>query len=145
MANYPWWKSREFLRLWNCNWEHLHSSLRSIQNGLCELHADIRKIRHELHEVKEMEVNIMATQADLDALVAQINTAVADIRQDIEDIKAAHPDLDLSGLEASVAGLTDLDNENPAPAPVEPPVDNGDGGDTPPVDDGGETPVEPTV
>lgn len=59
----------------------------------------------------------MATQAQIDALVTRVDTAVAAIRQDIADIKAAHPDLDLSALEASVGGLEGLDAENPPPAP----------------------------
>jgi hypothetical protein len=75
----------------------------------------------------------VATQDDVTALASRIDavssavaTGVANIRQDIEDIKSANPEVDLSALEASVAGLessagqlTDLDAENPA-APGEP-------------------------
>lgn len=61
---------------------------------------------------------IMAKQADIDAIATRIETAVANIRADIQAIKDAHPALDLSKLEASVGMLDGLDGENP-PAPVE--------------------------
>ena len=61
---------------------------------------------------------VMATQDQVNALVTRIDTAVAAIRQDIADIKAAHPEIDLSALEASVGGLEGLDAENPEPPPA---------------------------
>lgn len=76
-------------------------------------------LTHLVHELDRKADTIMATQADLDALVARIDTATAGIRQDIADIKAANPGIDLSALEDRVAGLEGLDAENPAP-PAEP-------------------------
>lgn len=83
--------------------------------------------------------HIMATQQDIDAFVSRIDTAISGIRADIEQIKAAHPELDLSGLESRVADLEGLDAENPAadptpaePTPSEPPAEPmGDDTDTP--------------
>lgn len=62
-------------------------------------------------------LDTMATQEQVDALAARLDTVLAGIRQDIADIKAAHPEVDLSGLEARVAGLETLDAENPEPSP----------------------------
>ncbi|MFF3443662.1 hypothetical protein [Streptosporangium sp. NPDC002721] len=61
----------------------------------------------------------MAKQDDLNNLVGRIDTAVAGIRSDIEAIKAEHPEVDLSALEARVAGLEGLDAEYPAAPPQE--------------------------
>jgi len=79
--------------------------------------------RELLQSLNRKADRIMATQADLDALVSRIDSAVAGIRTDIEQIKAAHPDIDLSGLEQRVASLEGLDAENPQ-APVEPTPDS---------------------
>jgi hypothetical protein len=78
-----------------------------------------RRDDRKLQEIKEI---VMATQEQVDAIVARIDSSTTAIRQDIADIKAAHPEIDLGPLEASVAGLESLDAENPT-APVEPPVD----------------------
>jgi ABC-type transporter Mla subunit MlaD len=78
-----------------------------------------RRTRTLINQLHRKVDAIMATQAQLDALVSRIDTAVAGIRADIDEIKAAHPEIDLSGLEARVAGLEGLDAENPAP-PAEP-------------------------
>ncbi|KAB2347339.1 hypothetical protein [Actinomadura rudentiformis] len=59
----------------------------------------------------------MATQEQVDAIAARIESAVSGLRADIEALKAAHPELDLSGLEGRVADLEGLDAENPAPVP----------------------------
>lgn len=78
-----------------------------------------RRTRTLIKDLHRKVDAIMATQAQLDALVSRIDTAVAGIRQDIADIKAANPGIDLSALEDRVAGLEGLDAENPAP-PAEP-------------------------
>ncbi|MGC5012501.1 hypothetical protein ACLQ2R_17195 [Streptosporangium sp. DT93] len=62
----------------------------------------------------------MGKQDDLNAIVGRIDTAVAGIRSDIEAIKAEHPEVDLSALEARVAGLEGLDAEYPVAAPQDP-------------------------
>lgn len=85
-----------------CRWRRHHPRMRTLLNTLN------RKVD-----------TIMATQAQLDALVTRLNTAVAGIRQDIADIKAANPAVDFSALEESIGGLEGLDAENPAP-PAEP-------------------------
>jgi hypothetical protein len=84
-------------------------------------------------KLRRMEVMTMATQAALDALVARIDTAVAGIRADIEALKAREPELDLSSLEARVAGLEGLDAEYPEapetpdePSPEPEPTDEGE-------------------
>lgn len=78
----------------------------------------------------------MATQDDIDRIAGQIAnstetvvSAEANIRADIQAIKDANPGVDLSGLEASVAPLTQaaeslrtLADENPD---VLPPSDGG--------------------
>ena len=82
-------------------------------------HRRLNDIVRSLNNLHRKVNQIMATQEQLDALVTRIDTAVAGIRADIEVIKGQHPDIDLSGLEARVAGLEGLDAENPE-APVEP-------------------------
>ena len=72
-------------------------------------------------------LDIMATQADIDALTAQITdrdaalaTALAGIQGDLDALKAANPAVDITALQASVAALGDtvaqaaaVDAENP--------------------------------
>ncbi|MEV0830914.1 MULTISPECIES: hypothetical protein [Streptosporangiaceae] len=62
----------------------------------------------------------MAKQDEINNLVTRIDVAVSGIRSDIEAIKAEHPEVDLSALEARVAGLEGLDAEYPAAPPQEP-------------------------
>lgn len=91
----------------------------------------LAQIRGQLDRME----NTMATQNDVnqlagrvDAVKTAVNTGVAGIRSDLETIKAAHPEIDLSALDASVTtletsvqGVTDLDAENPAAeVPAEP-------------------------
>ena len=99
--------------------------------GLDRIESILRAISERL--------NLMATQEDLAAAVASINTSVdalaaaaTGIQGDLDVLVAAQAGgqpLDLGPLQASVAalasqaqGLTAIDAENPAPAPVTPPV-----------------------
>ena len=70
-----------------------------------------------LDTLARLERILMATQADVDALVTRLNQATADIRQDIADLKAANPELDLSALESKVDALEGLALENPPSTP----------------------------
>jgi hypothetical protein len=72
-------------------------------------------IRFEIPGLDDLKEILMATQAQIDALVTRIDKAVTDIRQDIADLKAANPSVDVSKLEASIGKLEGLDAENPAP------------------------------
>jgi hypothetical protein len=88
--------------------------------GPVKIDVDVRvrddRDRDLLEQIREI---VMATQEQVDAIVARIDASTTAIRQDIADIKAAHPEIDLGPLEASVAGLESLDAENPT-APEEP-------------------------
>jgi hypothetical protein len=98
----------------------------SIMRRLDGLQADLNRLERNV-----------ATQADIDNLTAQIDannqaieTGLQGIRQDLADLKLQNPGVDTSKLEASVAALTqtsadatELDDENPPAAPVDPPVD----------------------
>lgn len=57
------------------------------------------------NEVKQVRMN-MATQADVDALTTKVEKVITEIQA----LKAAHPELDLSRLEAAVQAA---DDENP--------------------------------
>lgn len=84
------------------------------------------RIRRLLETIEE-RTRTMATQDDIDQLTtriqaqdARVQTALDGIRQDLDALKAAHPELDLSNLDASVAQLEqvgsaaeELDGENP--------------------------------
>ncbi|MFC4897908.1 hypothetical protein ACFQVD_26375 [Streptosporangium amethystogenes subsp. fukuiense] len=61
----------------------------------------------------------MAKQDEINALVERLGTVTDGLRSDIEAIKAEHPEVDLSALEARVAGLEGLDAEYPAAPPQE--------------------------
>lgn len=87
--------------------------------GTMEGHLQLILRIPELDRILEV---VVATQAQVDALVRRVDTAVTNIRADIQAIKDAHPEIDLSRLESSVGGLEGLDAENPAPpAPPAPP------------------------
>jgi len=64
----------------------------------------------------------MAKQDEINALVERLGTVTDGLRSDIEAIKAEHPEVDLSALEARVAGLEGLDAEYPAAPPQEPEI-----------------------
>lgn len=98
------------------------------------LHDPRRELAHIRRQLETLieRTRTMATQDDIDQLTARIQgqaarvqTALDGIRQDLADLKAAHPELDLSSLDASVAQLEqvgasaeELDGENPAPPAV---------------------------
>lgn len=104
-------------------------------------------------DIREIKGIVMGTQDQVQELVGQVDsirvaveTGVAGIRSDLEAALAAHPEVDLTALSASVANLqsavqsvTDLDGENPVapvPAPATPEVDPATGlpvGEAPPV------------
>jgi hypothetical protein len=110
---------------------------RLIVNRL-KLQADGLAANHEAitGRLTRMENVLMATQAQVDALTTRVTavgdavtTGVAGIRSDLDAIRAANPDVDLSALEGSVtaleastAGVTDLDAEFPVATPVEDPA-----------------------
>lgn len=87
--------------------------------GPIKIDVDVR-VRGDREILEQIREIVMATQAQVDALTERVNTGVTNIRQDIADIKAAHPEIDLTALEASVGGLEGLDQENPVTPPVEP-------------------------
>lgn len=99
---------------WGGDCEPRRPSLWRRLSALLDLPAvvDFRLIKIELNQ----EVH-MATQEQVNAIATRIETATAGIRQDVADIKAAHPEVDLSALEARVGELEGLDAENPAPSP----------------------------
>ena len=135
-------------------WQADRSDHRAIQQHLETVHNAVRGVLVVVHR---MEAN-MATQEQVDALTAsvqQASTQIGDgvqrandsldaVRNDIADLKSAHPDVDLSSLEASVGNLStavaplstladnlsELDSENPELPPVEPTPAPSDGGDT---------------
>lgn len=90
-----------------------------VLHRLSVLERQVKALRKTL--TKE-EGEIMATQADLDALAQSVNDDVAKINDEITALQNANPNLDLSGLQAAVAGLDSTANGGAAPAP---------GGDTP--------------
>lgn len=92
----------------------------------------------------------MTTQEQVQELAGRVDnvrqaveTGVSGIRADLEAAAAAHPEVDLSALAASVSGLetavqsvTDLDAENPSVVSPTPEVDPATGlpvGEVPPV------------
>jgi regulator of replication initiation timing len=78
--------------------------------------------RAVLDRLNDLEGAILVTQQQVDALTQQIsdqnaslqasldsiNTSLANIQQDIDNIAAAHPEVDLSELQAEVNNLATL-------------------------------------
>ncbi len=62
---------------------------------------------------------IMTKQDELNAIVERLGAATEGLRSDIQAIKDEHPEVDLSALEARVAGLEGLDAEYPVAPPQE--------------------------
>jgi hypothetical protein len=89
--------------------------LAPVTSLLASMHATITAALTRIDE----RINVMAmlTQAQIDALTARLDAATAGIRADIQAIKDAHPDVDVTALEARVAGLEGLDAENPEATP----------------------------
>lgn len=85
--------------------ECIHEWLSRIERGQSHLHRKVGLI--------------MAKQDQINALVERLSAVTDGLRSDIEAIKAEHPEVDLSALEARVAGLEGLDAEYPAAAPQE--------------------------
>lgn len=88
--------------------EDIHDRLSRIEQGQSRLHRKVGMI--------------MAKQDEINALVERLGTVTDGLRSDIEAIKAEHPEVDLSALEARVAGLEGLDAEYPAAPPQEPEI-----------------------
>jgi hypothetical protein len=86
--------------------------------GPIKIDVDVR-VRGDRDLLEEIREIVMATQAQVDAIVARIDASTTAIRADIAQIKEDHPEIDLGPLEASVAGLESLDAENPG-TPEEP-------------------------
>jgi chromosome segregation ATPase len=129
----------------------------------------LRRLNRVLGSVHRLEAAVAVTQEQVDALAASVqeastrigdgvtraNTSLDAVRQDVADLKDAHPDVDLTSLEANVAGLSDavaplstladnlseLDSENPELPPAEPTPEPTD--PTAPVEPG--APTDPTA
>lgn len=90
-----------------------------------ELRADLAKISHQIHQLKESTTMNSAELAQaLNDLVAQENKAKAEIVQKIADLEAAiaagsstTPEVDaaLAALKAAVQGVDDIVPDAPAP------------------------------
>jgi chromosome segregation ATPase len=93
----------------------LTAALTTVQDTLDVTTARVDRLRAPL---ARLEAAMAVTQAQLDALTTRIDQATADIRADIQAIKDAHPDVDVSRLEATVASLEGLDAENPDAPPA---------------------------
>lgn len=98
------------------------AALGTVQDSLDILTARVERQRVTL---ARLEAAMAVTQDQVDALTARVDaatqaieTGVTDIRADIQAIKDAHPDVDVTALEASVAGLEALDAENPEAPPA---------------------------
>jgi hypothetical protein len=66
--------------------------------------ALIRAIEDRFHELHE-RINLMATQADVDAITAEISTAIGNIQAEINSLETANPEIDLTGLKAAADQL----------------------------------------
>lgn len=93
----------------------LTAALGTLQDTVDITAARVDRLRAPL---TRLEAAMAVTQQQVDAIVARIDQATSDIRADIQAIKDAHPDVDVSNLEASVAALEGLDAENPETPPA---------------------------
>lgn len=116
---------------------------------LDHIERDIHGVFRLLERVLDNQEQIMATQAEVDAVTAEIGldvnglvTSTQAIKDEIAAIQAANPAVDLSGLQAAVAsldsaagGVAGIATPAPAPAPPadQPPADQPPAA-TPPAD-----------
>jgi len=64
--------------------------------------------------VNQLKGKLMATQADVDAIVTELNAATDEILAKIAELEAREPQLDLSALKASADRLRDVVPDAPA-------------------------------
>jgi hypothetical protein len=82
------------------------------------LKKDGEKTRRYIRDrFNSLEVRIVATQADVDAIKASISQGVQELKDEIQRVASEHPELDLSGLQ----GIADnLANDNIPAQPTDP-------------------------
>lgn len=96
--------AKQLQKLFN---DHIAPQLSAMERQIVALRKTVRK----------QEGEIVATQADLDALTASINDDVTKINAEIAALQAANPALDLTALQAAVAGLDATANPAPPATP----------------------------
>jgi hypothetical protein len=102
--------------------------LRALLTGENRILRALDQIRRQLNTIGDTmatQEDVNALQATVDQLGGSLSTALVGIQGDLDALKEAHPELDLSALQASVSNLatavdqaTAIDAENPVPPTV---------------------------